>query len=145
MIDQSGDMSRGHHRRPHTADVCIEAWAPTAGECYDELVAALVELFADVGGAAGGEARRFEVGPGTPEELVVLLLEEVLAIVDIDGLVVRATTVDQNEGDQLSGTLLLVPLHAVEATGPVAKGISFEDLSFQAHGEQWRGRAIVDV
>src|SRR5665647_2994489 len=46
--------AKGHASRPHTADVCIEAWAPTAEECYEEAVAAFVDIFADVTGASGG-------------------------------------------------------------------------------------------
>ncbi|HEV8559398.1 MAG TPA: archease [Actinophytocola sp.] len=39
--------SRGHRAVPHTADIRIEAWAPTREACLGEAVAALVESFAD--------------------------------------------------------------------------------------------------
>ena len=79
--------AKGHARLPHTADVCIEAWAPTAQECYEEAVAAFVGIFAAVTGASTGHPRPFHVGPGSPELLLILLLDEVLLAVDVEGLV----------------------------------------------------------
>lgn len=135
---------RGHALRPHTADVRIEAWAPTEEGCFEEAVSALVAVFADVSGAPPGRARPVRVGPGTPERLVVLLLDEVLASVDADGLVARAARLARR-GDELVGELDMVPLDAVEATGSGAKGVSYQGLSFGPDGDGWRCRATVDV
>lgn len=136
---------RGHRTRPHTADVRIEAWGPTAAACYEEAVAALVAVFADVSGAPAGIPHRFAVGPGSPERLLVALLDEVLTALDADGLVPRAAHVEQR-GDTLAGELVQVPVGAVRVTGSAAKGVSFEGLLFGPDGRgRWRCRATVDV
>lgn len=136
---------RGHRTRPHTADVRIEAWGPTAAACYEEAVAALVAVFADVTDAPAGVPHPFAVGPGPPERLLVELLDEVLTALDADGLVPSAARVEPR-GDTLVGELVQVPVDTVQVTGSVAKGVSFEDLRIgpDARG-RWRCRAIVDV
>jgi SHS2 domain-containing protein len=139
------ERRRGHRTRPHTADVRIEAWGPTAEACYEEAVAALVAVFADVTGAPAGVPQRFAVGPGSPERLLVQLVDEVLTGLDADGLVPRAARVEQR-GDTLVGELVQVPVGAVRVTGSVAKGVSFQGLRFGPDGRgRWRCRAIVDV
>jgi SHS2 domain-containing protein len=141
---------RGHATRPHTADVVVEAWAPTAAGCYEEAVAALVEVFARAAPATGGgsaERRLVEVGPGAPDELLVALLEEVIAVADVQGRVPTDAAVAVHE-DRLTVELVLAPPDAIEAVGPVPKGVSYEGLAFAAAGGDdgpWRCRATIDV
>lgn len=141
----AAEPSKGHASLPHTADVCIEAWAPTAEGCYEEAVAAFVDIFADVTDASGGQPRPFHVGPGSPETLLVLLLDEVLLALDVDGLVPRAAHVEPPCGDSLNGVFTLVPLTEVDVVGSVAKGVSYEGLCFGAEDGAWRCQATVDV
>jgi len=136
--------SRGHAARPHTADVIIEAWAPTAPECYEEAVSALVEVFADTAGVGEGGDLSFDVGPGDPEELLVLLLEELLTNVEARALVPVSARVDV-VGDRLVGAFAAVPADHVELIGPVPKGVSYNDLLFEQHDRGWCCRATVDV
>lgn len=143
MMD--AEPPRGHATAPHTADVRIEAWAPSAEECYEEVVAAFVEISADVSGASAGAPRPFQVGPGSPQDLVVLLLEEVLFLLDVAGCVPCATRVERLHGGELVGSFTIVPIDTIPLVGPGAKGISYEDLWFGRDGDQWRCRATVDV
>lgn len=136
--------SRGHVARPHTADVIIEAWAPTAPACYEEAVSAFVEVFADTAGAGGGDHLSFDVGPGGPEDLLVLLLEELLTNVEARALVPVSARIDV-VGDRLVGAFTAVPADQVESAGPVPKGVSYNGLQFERHGRGWRCRATVDV
>jgi len=140
--DQS---AKGHASLPHTADVRIEAWAPSAQECYEEAVAAFVDIFADVTGASSGQARPFHVGPGSPDLLLILLLDEVLLAVDVEALVPRAVHVEPPGRDGLDGVLTLVPVDEVAVIGPVAKGVSYDNLLFGPRDGRWQCRAIVDV
>lgn len=136
---------RGHAVLPHTADAAIEAWAPTAAGCYEEAVAAFVDLFAEIRpGHAGKVVAVFDVGPGTPEVLLVLLLEEVFVDAEVRGRVPIITRVEVR-GDRLSGTFTLVPASQFDVVGSVPKGISFHDLEFGAAGGGWRCRATIDV
>lgn len=137
--------AKGHASLPHTADVRIEAWAPTAEECYEEAVAAFVDIFADVTGASTGQPRPFHVGPGSPELLLILLLDEVLLAVDVEGLVPRAVHVERPGSDGLEGVFTLVPVDEVNVVGAVAKGVSYQGLLFGAQDGRWRCQATVDV
>lgn len=135
---------RGHTSRPHTADAVIEAWAPNAAGCYEEAVAAFVEIFADTTAAPEGSPTTVEVGPGDPEELLVLLLEEVLLGLEAGGVIPTAAHL-QVRDDVLSGTLSLVPAAAAVVVGPVPKGVSYHLLNFVPVGSGWHCQATVDV
>jgi len=125
--------------------VRIEAWGPDASACYEEAIDAFVELFAATSGAPVGKPARREVGPGTPEELLVLLLDEVLRVVEVDGLVPVATHVQQPERDRLTVMFTTVPAAAVTVIGPIPKGVSYYHLFFGATKGGWRCRATIDV
>ena len=136
--------ARGHAIGPHTADVVIEAWGPTAAACYEEAAAAFVDIFVNSGHAAGGDSRAFDVGPGRPEDLLVLLLEELLFDVETRGQVAVATRVEPR-GDHLCGTFTFLPVEQLEVIGPLPKGVSYHDLEFGDADRTWRCRATVDV
>jgi len=144
-VPAAGGPTRGHAVLPHTADVRFEAWAPTAQECYEEAVEGFVGIFADVTRAPAGQPRPFHVGPGSPEALLLLLIDEVLLDVDFEGLVPRAARVEPPSGEGLDGVLDLVPLDEVMVTGSVAKGVSYEGLRFDTQDGRWRCQATVDV
>ncbi|HEU4424948.1 MAG TPA: archease, partial [Pilimelia sp.] len=47
--DRDRDRSeRGFRLLPHTADVIVSAWAPTASGCVEQAVRGLVAIFAEV-------------------------------------------------------------------------------------------------
>jgi SHS2 domain-containing protein len=135
---------RGHAVRAHTADALIEAWGPTAAACYEEAVAAFVDVFAETDAAAQTATRTFDVGPGRPEDLLVLLLEEVLLDADARGHLPTITEVDVR-GDHLVGTFTTVPIEEVDIIGSVPKGVSYSDLEFRPAATGWHCRATVDV
>jgi len=137
--------AKGHAIAPRTADVCIQAWAPTAQECNEEAVAAFVDIVADATGASTGQPRPFHVGPGSPELLLILLLEEVLLAVDVEGLVPRAVHIEPPGSDGLDGVFTLVPVDEVHVVGSVAKGVSYEGLLFGTRDGRWKCQATVDV
>jgi len=142
LMETSAD--RGHAVRAHTADVVIEAWGPTAAACYEEAAAAFVDIFADTDASPAGAAEAFEVGPGQPEDLLVLLLEEVLFDADARGHVPTVTQVEVR-GDRLLGTFTTVPIEELDITGAIPKGVSYSDLEFRPTGSAWHCRATVDV
>jgi SHS2 domain-containing protein len=140
--DQPGD--RGHAVGPHTADVVIEAWGPTAAACLEEAVAAFVSIFADVEGTRAGSTEAFGIGPGRPEDLLVLLLEEVLFVAEARGFVPTSSRVDVRD-DHLRAMFTTVPIDDVEVVGSIPKGISYSGLEFGASDGGWSCRATVDV
>ena len=134
---------RGHAVRAHTADAVIEAWGPTAAACYEEAAAAFVEVFAATD-TVEGSVEPFVVGPGRPEDLLVLLLEEVLFDADARGHVPIATHVDVR-GDHLVGRFTAVPIEELDIIGSIPKGVSYSELEFGTSDGGWHCRATVDV
>jgi SHS2 domain-containing protein len=135
---------RGHALLAHTADAVIEAWGPTAAACYEEAAAAFVDVFADTSTAAEGSIEPVDVGPGQPEELLVLLLEEILFDVDVRGHVPVTTEVEVR-GDHLVGWCSALPIEELDIIGPIPKGISYSDLEFRRSDIGWHCRATIDV
>lgn len=141
-METSGD--RGHAVRAHTADAVIEAWGPTAAACYEEAATAFVDIFADTDACPAGSAEAFDVGPGRPEDLLVLLLEEVLFDADARGHVPTVTELEVR-GDHLVGTFTSVQIEEVDITGAIPKGVSYSNLEFACTESGWQCRATVDV
>ena len=141
---------RGHRVLPHTADAVIEAWGPTAADCYAEAVAAFVEVFAtvhpDQARTEGTTHQSFVVGAGDPPRLLILLLEEVLGHLDAEGLVPVAVEVTTRDLGRLSGTFTMVPIDRVELVGSTPKGVSYNQLELAPRADgSWRCHAVVDV
>jgi SHS2 domain-containing protein len=141
-MEMSAD--RGHAVRSHTADAAIEAWGPTAAACYEEAVAAFVDIFAETAASPAGSAEAFDVGPGQPGELLVLLLEEVLFDADARGHVPILTEVEVRD-DRLVGRFTTVSIEELDIIGAIPKGVSYSDLEFGPTETGWHCRATVDV
>jgi Uncharacterized conserved protein len=135
----------GHRVLPHTADVIVEAWAPSRGGCLEELVRGVVATFADTRNATATREVPLEVGAARDEDVVVALLEDVCYLLDADGLVVVDVALDEEDDGYFDGTFFVAPVDAVVQTGAAPKGISRSDLQFAPDGPRWRGRVLVDV
>lgn len=133
---------------PHTADLIIEAWAPTKRQCLEHAVLALVESFVEPEpGTApdAGVAIPFTIDARTDDDQVVALLEEVIYVVETKAMVPLGVqlTVD---AEGVAGTFDTVPVEAVELIGAVPKGVSRHGLEFRRRDRDgWWCRALVDV
>ncbi|MEU1289411.1 archease [Kitasatospora sp. NPDC005856] len=134
---------------PHTADLRIEAWAPTAEGCIGELVHAVVAAFADLSGARIVGERGCTVLAVSDPDLLAGVLEEVVYRMDADGELPVAVAVGPIEG--LDGarrvTLRFRMADAATATlvGAVPKAVSLNDLDLSAGPDCWTCGATVDV
>jgi SHS2 domain-containing protein len=136
--------SAGHRTVPHTADLIIEAWAPSLAGCLTEAVAALTESCADTSGAVPTGRHSFSLGAGSDEEALVALLEEVLYVLDAHGEV-PVTTHLTRDGAVLAGWFDVVGVGEVPLTGSAPKGISLSGLTLERVGREWHCAATVDV
>ncbi|TWJ29133.1 SHS2 domain-containing protein [Micromonospora sagamiensis] len=128
---------------PHTADVRVEAWAPTREECVAEAVAALVECFADPGGAAPTGTGGFDVPAGRDEDLLVGVLDEVVFRLETEGTLPVATEVSGDGG--LRVRWRTVGTDAVELVGAVPKAVSLHGLRFDRDATGWSCAVTLDV
>jgi SHS2 domain-containing protein len=136
--------AQGHRTVPHTADVRIEAWAPTREACIAEAVSALVATFADTTAATPYEQIITEVTADSDPDLLVAALDEVIYILDTRGAVPCDT--DLTPGPMgVEMRLEVVPVSAVELVGAVPKAVTLHDLRFEHCHGGWRCGVIVDV
>jgi len=88
---------------------------------------------------------RAGIAASPPMRTSVLLIDEVLLAIDVEGLVPRAVNVEHPGGQGLDGAFALVSFDEVKVVGSVAKGVSYEGLLFGTQDGRWRCQAIVDV
>jgi SHS2 domain-containing protein len=138
------DRTRGHRALPHTADVILEAWGPDLASCCEEAVSALTEVCVDAGTAGVVDRRRFHARPGSPESLVLDVLEEVIFTLDTaEAVPVRAVVAVAGDGG-LDVDLVLAAREDVTATGAVPKAVS-RSLELEARPGTVVCRFLVDV
>ena len=140
-VDRAGT---GHRTVPHTADLIIEAWAPTRERCLAEAVAALTDSCADTSRAAPTGKHAFRLGAGSDEQLLVAVLEEVLYVLDAHDQV-PVTTHLAADGAGLSGWFDVVDVHEIPTIGSAPKGIAWSGLTFDDADGRWCCRVTVDV
>jgi protein archease len=138
------ELKRGRRTVPHTADIRIEAWAPTRAACLAEAVFALVSSFADTTGAQSVRTHTADLAASSDDDLLAGVLDEVIFILDTVGAVPLGLGVEQTG----SGYRLRMPitsLDAVELTGAIPKAVTLSDLHLSRGAEQWTCAVTIDV
>jgi SHS2 domain-containing protein len=135
----------GHRLLPHTADLIVEAWAPTRELCLREAVRGLVEAFADVRGVAAGGAIPIALPPDDDSSLLLGLLDEVLYLLDADDVVPVDVAIERTADGGLRGAFLVASTAAVAQQGAVPKAIAHHGLHLGHDAVGWRCRVTVDV
>lgn len=146
MISRIARGDAGHRQVPHTADVTIEAWAPTREECLAETVGGLVASFADTAGVAVPGRRVAFACPAAPDtELVVHLLEEVIYLLDAQDFVPVDVVVDLAPDGGVTGHFEVVDRVDVRQVGPAPKAVTRYGLNLSPDAGVWRCTVTVDV
>jgi SHS2 domain-containing protein len=138
----------GHRALPHTADVRVEAWAPSREGCVAEAVAGMVAGFADLSAAAPIETvtRRIDrsIDRAADDDLLVGVLEEVIYLLDTRGLLPVATDVVA-DGGGLVVRFDMADADQVPPIGAVPKAVSLHDLRFERRDGGWWCAVTLDV
>lgn len=134
----------GRRRIPHTADLRIEAWAPSREECIAEAVAAMVESFADLSGAATTTPVEVRVGPGTDTDLLAAVLEEVIYRLETADQLPLATELRPVE-DGLQVRFMMADAATATPVGAAPKAVSLHDLHFAPGPQGWSCTVTLDV
>lgn len=129
---------------PHTADVRIEAWAPSREHCIAEAVAAVVDSFAAVAEPAGTDGVEFAIEPGVDEDLLVGVLDEVIYRLDTAGQVPVEAAVQAADGG-LRVRLSVTDSERVDLVGAVPKAVSLHELRFAQEAGGWSCAVTLDV
>ena len=128
---------RGHRLVDHTADVIVEAWAPTVDACLEEAVAGLVDVFTVERGPVVGRIALPRPGGGPPA-MLAHLLDEIVFILDTEPTPPVAAIVTD-------GGVTVEVVEWVVGTGSAPKAISMSGLDMSETPDGWSARFIVDV
>ena len=104
----------------------------------------MVDAFADVSGAEATEPRPVSIDPGSDDDMLVALLEEVIFVAEIFAKVPVDIRLEETEKGGLAGFLDVAPLANIALIGVAPKAVSRSDLDV-IDGESWVCRATVDV
>jgi SHS2 domain-containing protein len=134
-------MRRGHRALEHTADIRVQAWAPTREECIAEAIAGLVASFVEIEGARPEWSVDAELTATSDEDALVAALDEVIYVLDTRGGVPVAAALEAGEGTWRLH-LELTPVAAVPLCGAVPKAASLHGLHLARTDE---GEVTIDV
>lgn len=134
----------GYRGLPHTADLRVEAWAPTREECLAQAVRGVCTSFLDLTDAGGVRRRDVVVRADTDEDLLAALLDEVIYWLD---------TADEIPVDMELAAVpggLRVALHMADtgslpATGATPKAVTLHDLECGRRPDGWWCSVTLDV
>ncbi|MDL4815081.1 archease [Actinomadura opuntiae] len=141
---ESSDAA-GHRGVPHTADLRIEAWAPTRERCVAEAVAGLVGSFADTAGVRPSRRVRVTVPPGPDGDALVTVLDEVIYRLEVDGDLVLGAEITRAPDAGLIAEMTVGDVEQATAVGAVPKAVSLHDLCFERGEDGWFCAVTIDV
>jgi SHS2 domain-containing protein len=137
---------QGHRTVPHTADLRVEAWAPTREECLAEAVRGLVDSFADAAGVRPHRTAKQHMTAGSDEDLLVAAIDEIIYRLDADGEIPVSVAVQRAGDGGIDLVVALADVDAVEIVGAAPKAASLHELRFVADSAGgWSCSVTVDV
>jgi SHS2 domain-containing protein len=139
-----GSSGRGHRIVSHTADMRVEAWAPTREECIVEAVTGTVASFVDTSAAAVPCPRVRVLEASGDEDLLVAVLDEVVYLLDTTGEV--PVRVDIEPGER--GVLVrfgMVGAEDLPQVGAVPKAVSLHEIRLEKAAGGWECSVTLDV
>jgi SHS2 domain-containing protein len=142
-------VAAGHRIVPHTADVALEAWAPSRNACIAEAVRALAESYTSARPDEASGTVTAAVRACTGPDLLVAVLNEAIFVAEVRGEVPVDASVDDAGGCTGAGAIIrfaCVPAAGVDVVGAVPKAVSLHELEFGPDSSGgWRCHVTVDV
>ncbi|NEE03169.1 archease [Phytoactinopolyspora halotolerans] len=145
----------GHRVVAHTADMQVQAWAPSVGECLAEAAKGLVHSFADIPAvtdvseapddADDAAVRQLDIPAAAPADQLVTLLDEVIYRMDAHGELPRDVTAEPSAGGGLHVRFQMVDTTTVDTVGAVPKAVSLHELSCTEDDDGWVCSVTIDV
>lgn len=138
------DKTSGHRSVPHTADLRIEAWAPTRDGCIRQAVLGTIASFLDTSSARPNHTRVRRLTDDRDDDLLVAVLDEVIYLLDTTGEAPVDVDVDGADGG-VDVTFAMADATTLPQIGAVPKAVSLNELRF-SHGQKgWRCAVTLDV
>lgn len=137
-------MKQGHRTVPHTADLRIEACAPTRAGCIRQAVLGTVEAFLDTSSACATDTRRCRFAAQRDDDLLVAVLDEVIYLLDTEGQAPVDIDVDDLDGGVVV-TFAMVDATTLPQIGAVPKAVSLNELRLEREQTGWQCSVTLDV
>jgi SHS2 domain-containing protein len=138
------EQTSGHRTVPHTADLRIEAWAPTRDGCIRQAVLGVVESFLDTSLACPERTRVCRLTEERDDNLLVAVLDEVIYLLDTAGE--APVDLDMNGTDGgVDVTFSMADARTLDQVGAVPKAVSLNELHFSQGQKGWRCAVTLDV
>lgn len=137
-------IAAGHRGVPHTADLRIEAWAPSRDGCIRQAVLGTVDSFLDISSARPHRSLSRRLTAGSDDDLLVAVLEEVIFLLETVG----EAPVDldlQGGGGVAEVNFAMVDARTLPQVGAVPKAVSLNDLRLSHDDNGWRCLVTLDV
>jgi len=129
----------------HTADVGIRVTAATPDALFETAALALTELMTDPATVEPRLERTMELKEESLDLLLVCWLQEILYLMDTEGLVFSVFEV-QIEGAALQAILRGEPFNPeVHPRKSDVKAVTYHRLEVATHGDGWEARVILDM
>lgn len=134
----------GHRTVPHTADLRIEAWAPTRDGCIRQAVLGTVASFLDTSSARSSHTRVRRLPEERDDDLLVAVLDEVIYLLDTAGEAPLDLDVNGTDGG-VDVEFAMADASTLPQLGAVPKAVSLNELHFSQGREGWRCAVTLDV
>jgi len=129
----------------HTADVGIRVTAASPDALFETAALALTELMTDTATVEPRLERSMELKEESLDLLLVCWLQEILYLMDTEGLVFSVFEV-RIEGTALQATLRGEPFNPeVHPRKSDVKAVTYHHLEVATHGDGWEARVILDI
>jgi SHS2 domain-containing protein len=129
---------------PHTADLRIEAWAPTRDGCIRQAVLGTVASFLDTSTARPNHTLLRRLTADRDDDLLVAVLDEVIYLLDTAGEAPVDVEVNGTDGGA-EINLAMADASSLSQVGAVPKAVSLNELRFSRGQGAWRCSVTLDV
>jgi SHS2 domain-containing protein len=119
---------QGHRSVPHTADLRVEAWAPTREKCLAEAARGLVDSFAVVEAARPRRTAERRFIASSDQDLLVAVIDEVIYRLDADGEISVTLDVQPVPDGGVVLSMQLADVGEAEITGTAPMAATLHDL-----------------
>jgi SHS2 domain-containing protein len=134
----------GYRSVPHTADLRIEAWAPTRNGCIREAVLGTVDNFLDTSSARPNHTLVRRLTAEHDDDLLVAVLNEVIYLLDTAGDAPVDVEVNGTDSD-VEVTFALADARTLPQVGAIPKAVSLNELRLAREPASWRCSVTLDV
>lgn len=138
------ETEAGYRAVPHTADLRVEAWAPTREECIAQAALGAVGSFIDTSAAHPVRTRTCRLTAHSDEDLLVAVLDELIYLLDTNGEVPVDVELEPGDGD-VDVRFAMVDVAALPQVGAVPKAVSLHEIRLETGPSGWRCSVTLDV